>query len=522
MARRTQQFQMLPWVGGLNTSLEESMIPANQLTVAENLIFDTRGSRKKRDGIKHNWDDGTTASASIIGLHDFWFTSGGSRVHRIVGVASNGTIYSYNAGTRSTLTDGGTAYAGTLTTCSMVTFNNKVIIAVDGASNVVKYWDGSGNVADLPGTPPKASFVFEHLGRLCMNDKATPDRLHYSPPNDHTVWNGLGDSGAFDIGTGDGDPDGLTGGKSFRGDAIIFKRTKAYRVAGSTPEDITIQKMTDGVGCSSHNSIAVVENTDMFWVSERGVHSLSATDTYGAFDSAFISTDIQKTFNDDFTKSRLKFVWGAYLDSINSVAFTFTQDSDSTNNDIFLYNVALKAWYQWSNLSCQSLITANDSDRKRFYIGTATTRVSKTFNGTNYDISPAAANTAITFRVTTGYIFVDENPYTTKGYKRFIVYYKPRGSHTLAATLTVDTHGLNTENQLSYTVSDSTALLGSTFTLGVSSLGSSSIMAPYTRHIDGIGRGVKVSFEQTGTDEEVEIQGFAIEWAPGEAKAEVA
>jgi hypothetical protein len=524
MPLRTQLFQMLPWSGGLNTALDESMIPPNQLTVADNLIFDTRGSRKKRDGIDHDWDDASNSSASIIGLHDFWFGLS-SKTQRVIGVTSSGKVYSYNGGTRTELTVT-TPFSGTLTTCSMVTFNNKVIIvASTGASdttNVVKYWAGTGDVEDLPGSPPKASFVFSHLGRLCLNDRANRDRLHYSPPNDHTLWNGAGDSGAFDIGTGDGDPTGLTGGRSFRGDAILFKRTKAYRLVGSTPEDLQILKMSDGIGCISHNSITPVENTELLWVSERGVHSMSATDTYGAFDAAFVSADIQRTFNEDFTKSRLPFVWGAYLDTINSVAFGFTMEGDSTNNDVYLYNIPLKSWYRWPNISCQSLIVANDADKKRFYFGTSTQRISQSFNGTNYDLNSSGTHTAVSFQVTTGLIFVDENPYTLKAFKRFVLYYRPRGSHTITAEVKIDNIQLNSENQLSFSSSGSGALLGSTFTLGVSQLGTDSILGPYTRHIDGYGRAVKVSFTQTGTDEEVEIQGFGIEWEPAGTTSEVA
>jgi hypothetical protein len=280
--------------------------------------------------------------------------------------------------------------------------------------------------------------------------------------------------------------------------------------------------MSDGIGCISHNSITPVENTELLWVSERGVHSMSATDTYGAFDAAFVSADIQRTFNEDFTKSRLPFVWGAYLDTINSVAFGFTMEGDSTNNDVYLYNIPLKSWYRWPNISCQSLIVANDADKKRFYFGTSTQRISQSFNGTNYDLNSSGTHTAVSFQVTTGLIFVDENPYTLKAFKRFVLYYRPRGSHTITAEVKIDNIQLNSENQLSFSSSGSGALLGSTFTLGVSQLGTDSILGPYTRHIDGYGRAVKVSFTQTGTDEEVEIQGFGIEWEPAGTTSEVA
>jgi hypothetical protein len=529
MPLRTTLFQQFPWVGGLNTSIDESLIPPNQLTVADNVIFDTRGSRKKRDGVRFNWDTGTNSSHTIIGLHDYWFGAT-TRVQKLVGVSSNGTIYSYTGGTRSTLTDSGTAYSGTLTTCSVITFNNKAIIAVDGGSNVLKYWDGSGNIQDLPGTPPKASILREHIGRIWCNDKENPDRLHYSPVADHTKWLGAGDSGAIDIGVGDGDPEGITAiFPSFKGDLFVAKRTKLYRITGYAPELMQIQLISSGVGCVSHNSIAQIDQDDCMWVSDKGVHSLAATANYGDFTSNYVSIDIQKTFNDDFDRSRLKYCWGAYLPTINSVAFTFTEESglnrvnttNTINNAVYLYNIPLKAWYRWPDVSCQSLVVANDSDKKRFYFGTHTTRVSKSFNGTNYDIDSAGTHTAIRFRIVTGLIFPDSNPYTIKGLKRFVIYYKPRGSHTVSVNVKVDNLSLDPANSLNFSETSSSDLLGSTFILGTSILGYDVSLGPYTRHIDGFGRGCKITIEQNGIDEEVEIQGFALEFEAAGTNSEV-
>jgi hypothetical protein len=497
MAYRTQLFQQIPWQGGLNTSQDESMIPPNQLTNANNVVFDTRGSRKKRDGIKHNWDDVTSGSVSIIGLHDFWYGTS-SKTQRLISVGNNRTVRSYNAGTATSLTVSGTAWSGTLTSCSMVTFNNLCIVAVSGSGNVVKKYSGSGDVEDLDGTPPEASILCSHLGRLWTNDKTNKDRIHCSPTHDHTKWNGSGDSWAFDIGVGDGDPDGVTAMVSFKGNLFIFKRNKLYRMTGYSPETFTFELVSSGVGCISHNSIALIDQDDVYFVSTRGVHSLNATQAYGDFQGAFLSYDIQRTFNDSISRSRLQFSWGAYLDNINSFALALSTSGSSTNDVIYLYHIPLKAWYVWP--------------KKRFYLGSNVTRVSKTFNGTNYDISTSGTNTAIQFRVTTGLIFPDNNPYTAKAFKRFILYYKPSGTHSITATIRVDNKSLNSENAISFTNTSSSALLGSTFTLGVSLLGSSAVVGPYSMSIEGIGRGFKVDLTQTGTDEQIEIQGFAVEY----------
>lgn len=536
MPSRTSIFQMLPWVGGLNTALDEALIPPNQCTVLDNVLFDTRGSKKKRPAINHAWDGAASGTTNIIGLHDYWYFDGTNMVQKLVGVASDGAVYSYDpdTGTRTTLAldAGATAWTGTLTSCSMLTFNNKLFIAVSGSANVIRMWDPqtSASLFDCPGTPPKASILRAHLGRMWCNDKANRDRAHYSPTADHTQWNGADDSGAIDIGLGDGDPEGITAiFPTFKGDTFIAKRSKFYRVAGYAPETFQVSLISSGVGCVSHNSVAPIDQDDIMWVSEKGVHALSATANFGDFESSFVSNDIQRTFNEDLSVSRLKYSWAAYLPNINSVAFCFTESSGlnrsltttTVNNAVYLYNVPLKAWYRWPDVSCQSVVVASDSDKKRFYFGTHTTRVSKTFHSTNYDISAAGASVAIRFKVVTGIIYPDQSPYAMKGFKRFILFYKPQGNHTITAALKVDNFGLNSENSLSFSETTSSALLGSTFTLGTSSLGYDVVLGPYTRHIDGVGRGVKLTLEQTGTDQEVEIQGFAVEFESAGTSPEV-
>jgi hypothetical protein len=519
MPSRTQLFQQLPWVGGMNTSLDESMIPANMCTLLDNVIFDTRGSKRKREGIKHNYAATGLTTALVVGVHDYWYGNN-TRVQRRVLVLSDGTVWSDNAGTLTQLTVGGTAWTGTLDTCSMLTFNNKCIIAVSGTSNVMKYWDGSGDVLDVPGTPPKASVLTEHIGRIFCNDKENADLLHYCTTGNHTEWLGVGDSGGFPVREGDGDPDGLTGLFSFRGDLFVGKKTKLYRLPGYSPELMQVITLSDSIGVVGGNAVANIGTDDVVWVSEKGVHSLAAVNAYGDFSSSYLSEDIQQTFNEDLSRSRLKYTWAAYLPQINSVAFTFTEESaknrtyttTSVNNAVYLYNMQIKAWYRWPDISCQSLIAANDADKKRFYIGSHTGRVSKTFNDTNYDLGTDGTQLSVKYKVQTGTIYPDSNPYTLKLFRKFILYYRPKGRHTVSVTFKVDDISLSAENSLAFSKSASATALGLGFVLGSTPLGSQGSFGAFDKTVDGMGHGFRLTFEQTDVDAEIEIQGFSVEF----------
>lgn len=523
MPSRTSTLSQFPWEGGVNTSLDEAVIPNNQLTKAENLIFGYRGSRKKREGIDFSWDDATTGTVSLIALHDFWYGTAAGKTQKLIAVGDDEAVYTYNisSGARTTITDAGTAWANTVTTASIVTFNNLCIIAVDGDNNLMKKWTGSGDLADLGGTPPDASICREHLGRLWANDKDNVDRLHYSTTANPEEWNGAGDSAALDIGVGDGDPDGITAiFPTFKGELFVAKRTKLYRVSGDSPENFQVILVSNGIGCVSHNSIATVDQDDIVFASDRGFHSLSATMAYGDFAGAYLSKDIQRTFNENFTKSRRKYIWGAYLSEINSIAFAVTDNdySASINKAIWLYNLDLKAWYTWPDIACQSMIVVRDSTQSRFYLGTNVSRVGKAFNGTNYDISTADANTAIQMTVETGIVFPLGDPSATVGFKKFTLIYRPTGTHTITVSLKIDNYEVQS---LAFTDTSGADLLGSTFILGTSILGSSRVLAPYTLPFDGYGRGVKITITQSGTDEQAEIQGFSLEYEPAGLKQEV-
>lgn len=534
MPPRTQAVHLLPWSGGLNTSLDESMIASNQLTVADNILIGSRPVKKKREGINHDFDDQTAGTDLMIGLHDFWYGAS-SKTQKYVGINSARAKYTWNVGTgaRTTITDAGTAWAGTLTTCSMVTFNNLCIIAVDGAANVVKKWDGTNDIADLDGTPPVASILRTHIGRLITNDKANVDRLHYSPAFDHTKWNGTGDSGAFDIGTGDGDPDGITAiFPTFKGDLFVAKRTKLYRLVGQSPEEIQIIKVSDSIGCISHNSVVQVGQDDIMWVSEKGVHSLQAVAAYGDFTSVDVSVDIQKTFNDDFTRSRLKYSWGAYLPQINSVAWAFTESSglnrtlttSSVNNAVYLFNVTAKAWYRWPDIPCTSLIVANDSGEKRFWFGTHTNRISKSFSGDAFDkVGNSGTQTAITMRVASGQMFMPgAAPTDLVAYKEFILHYRPSSQASVNVSVKIDKQSIPAENRLVYQESTGGTPLGTGFVLGSTPLGTTAVMSGYARSITGQGHTAKVTIEESSLTGEVEIQGIGLRFEPLTYVSEVA
>lgn len=514
---------MFPWVGGVNTSKDPSTIGPNELIQADHVVFATNGARNMRDGINYNWDsssaNGGSNGETILGMCDFWYGATGTRTNFLMGVGSSGNLYQWNktSGTRTKIPVNSTAtsWGNFNTKISFEVMNNALIYAGNGANNPVRIYQpiNSSSATDLTLTsPPAASIMREFNGRLWTNDATLLDRVQYSPPGDPSTWGGNGDSGALDIGVGDGDPFGITAiFPSFQGTLYIAKQTKLYSVVGQTPEDYQVKCVSDGIGCVSHNAVATVDQDDIVFMSENGIHSLVGTINFGDEEDKYLSLPIQGTINQYWTKGSFGNVWGCYLSQINSVAFAVpdTKYSGTGNTAIWLYNIPLKSWYTWPNINCQSLITSYDTDKRRFYIGTGTGRVAKSFNSTPYDVSPSGSQTSITMTFTTGIIYIDKNLLVINGFKRFVMIYGPTGTHAVTVSIKIDNYSTQS---IVYTQQVGNSILGVSFVLGSSTLGYSQVTGPYNQSIDGYGRAFQATFVQSGSQATVNIQGFGIEY----------
>ncbi len=601
--RKTSLWALKPWIPSINSSKDPAALEPFECTNIENRITGVRDSFKKREGINKDWDSGTSGTNNIIGGSDYWFLSAGVKTQTKVSLDDTGAFRKYSSsGTITAITNDGS----TLTTPSVAcfrTFNGKLIMAMDGSTNRVKKYSGSGNVSDLEagydhttvsrssttttrtivlgesfkgvngekivvagmgeatyngnftvtsvttttltndtisytagsslnegstadtggsvdGLAPNGSILGEHQGRLLMNDKDDLDRLHWSAPGDHEKWWGYGDSGASDFGLNDNDPVGLTGiFPTFNGDLFVAKKTKLFRVVGVIPFH-QIQLVSDSIGCISHESIAAIDKSDIIWASQKGIHSLAATQAYGDYEEAFISKDIQASFNEDWDETRQKYLKGRYWSTENLYLITVTEESlGTTNNCVWAYHVGHKRWLsRWPNLDCESIFIANDSDKVRPYFGSSTGRIYKGQSGNRYDTSESGTDSAISLLAETGVIFPQGNPYSISAFKKAVLFYTPRGNQTITVTAKVDNFANQSE---SFDESSGGTPLGTGWTLGTTALGSEGMFAPYSRQIDGYGYGIKLTISESARLSSYSIEGIGIEYQPMEIQHDV-
>lgn len=473
-----------------------------------------------------------SATQAAIDASAHFSASVGTTTVTVVAATSGVTSVSVDFNTAFVIAT--TAYGATNPTTSVDrirtnVFNERLKIYFTGTGNYPVFYNPETSAkyqltGDNPATgftAPDASFAFNHLGREWCDEKGDRDRLHFCETFDDSKWLGLGDSGALYVGFGDGDPEGITNAYVYKGFIVAAKKESRHRILGDSPENFQVEKISSGMGNEGPLSIPVDES-DVVFLSRRGIHSQQATDTYGDTDAAYLSADIKPTFN-SFEPSMLKFVQGNYIPELNSIALAITEDGEQTPMDVWLYNIENQvpgkerpgSWYRWPNISCSALSRRIDNSKHKLIFGTKAGRVIQAQKENDY---ADFGTTGIPFTVKTGTIYPGGDPQTMKRFLKISAIYRPRGNFSFALQAKIDNH----ETQaFAFNEISGLDILGETFILGTSLLGSANTLAPFTRSMDGVGRGVTLTVSQPTADEQVDIWGISIEWENLDLEQEV-
>lgn len=465
--------------------------------------------------------EGSTATSTLtvtraypyVKVGDYWRFTGSAKAQQIFACSSQPkSFYFDSSGNRFEMTGSITARTGTATSVSTLTFNENLVIFHSRIGNVPLKWDGSA-LSDLSATAPDASVGTVWLARIWTNDKVNPDRIHYSATGSLSDWQGVSDSGAIDINPGDGDIQGVTAIFPFKGSLFITKGSKIYRITGDSPENFRVETVSEGIGCESANSVAAVDQDEVFYVSSKGMHSVSTTSNYGDVQASFVSAKIQPDFG-SWSANRIQNMQCVYIEELSSLVYNVAEQSTSEQDNLWLYDIGVKEWYRWPEVDCQSIGKVYLSNVNTLFIGTSDGKLIRAQNGTKIDFG----TTPIRYRIRTGLMYVDQQPITVKGFKRLYLYMKPRTTYSFTARVKIDQYS---EQVIGFSGSAEGDVLGTTFRLGSSILGTNVPFGPYSGNIDGYGHGIIVEIEQSGSSEDVDVLGFAIEYEVTDLTREV-
>lgn len=170
-------------------------------------------------------------------------------------------------------------------------------------------------------TGPKGKYIVTSADKLIVgNLNGNPSRLVFSgggPNIDKFHWSQGG--GYVDIAKDDGEE--ITGIKDFESNVLVFKTNSVYKVQFQYNDTFGIvqpivTKITDSVGCLSHDTIIQVVN-DVFFVGRRsgGGISINTIGYEANFTNVLRSGELSEKLRQEFegiNQSRLEDMWAIY------------------------------------------------------------------------------------------------------------------------------------------------------------------------------------------------------------------
>lgn len=544
MASKLTQFTVHPALGGLDISSDPSVLDPNFLVIADNLEYREGGQRKKRGG-SLVYSTGSTTSgtgtfmvssgSNVRAVADFWrYGASLTPTQNLVAVTGSSVFRSTGAGAWTPITTASSFGSNSNTTTNIVLAGDYAVFS-DGASTPLAY-----DQTTLFSTLSTKAFTKAeyHLARLFYTGYSSdPSEMTYTAAGN--IFDSTGaDTGTVRIQPGDGDK--IVGiSEPFYGSLYIFKGPQfgsVHQFSGTTPSTFATAQVAHGA--PALNARAIISTpTDIYWMSNYGIHSLQTTVKFGNVEQAFLSLPIQRLWRDNLIKrGDLINTWGFWNPTRSIVGWAVTPTGETSQHWLLIYNYALsdpkpggkKFWSIWkiSGYAAKSgspvlvpsglpLLATHAGDPHLFYGGD---------NGQVYvadiDHILGDANQAYTARMRTPTITrfrggqgrADVPETSEKEFAGVVTYFAPKGAYSANLTVSVDRR--QRTSTIPFTGGGG-ALLGE-FIMGTDTLGGAEFNYHENPEIQDRGRSIYLDYSQGGLDQDMEIFGYSIRFRESE------
>lgn len=517
MAKNTSVGRVVvyPASGGLETISVPGTQTVGRLVSGSNFIVDINGAKKKHPGISREHDRTTIVTPGFLtgntrGLFDHWRLSGSAKAQRTI-LISDGSILADNGNGLYVDVTGAFTILPT-DNVSMETFFGLLVMGFENNPSSTPLTFNHTTVAALGGTPPNAKYLRTWRNRLWAAGMPTaPDRLQASVTDNPSDWTIVGGAESINIDQGDQDPIGITSlFPPLFGRMVVGKKRSLYEVtpSGST---FAISNLITGIGSISHNATIMGDN-DIFFVSERGIHSLLMTDKFGELETSFLTYPIQDYFQDNIDFRRAENMRAIYAPEINSYLLAATTRGHSRNDIVLGYNFVLKEWFKMDeNVSAMckyvdpldglktKILVANDNGNVGIFDTSKTGRTVTWFGEQR------------TTQFTTGLIY-PMSVVNEVNFSKISCYFKPQ---TAGSVFTVSylVDGIFVADLTFPMDPIAGGIIGSAIN-GVDLIGGQGRVKSVTRTLRGAGHSIELVFTHTPTTdvEDFELFGFVIEY----------
>lgn len=530
MPRITKYKPLYPWMGGLNTSVDPIILDHQDLVQADNIVFTNSGSRRKRGGqARYNSVAIGSSAASVLYITDYWATVSSAKRERFVAVANDNKVYRSDpaAGTWSSFSTLALSVShGGITSTVM---NEDLILGLR-SNGVPKTWLNQSTSVNLTtltassGSIPFSSawIVSSFLNRLFVaGDPANPDKLYVSSTGDQTNWTISSTPGkaiTLDVGVGDGDPSGITAiFPGTAGDGVFYaaKRRSIYVIDCSAADQTTwsVRRLTNKIGVINPNAVTAVDEVDIFFLSDRGMHTLSQVISGTAVkEGSFISAPIQEDYRSIINAGDRDKISLVYVPSMNSLLFSCKRTGQTTFETIYGFNLEIQKWFRWTATPSNFLMMRfNKTDGVEELYGCGTDGYVNLMNDEDRNDFGAP----IVTRIKSAFIAPEGIPLQDNQYTNLALIYRARENSTFRVYYSVD--GLTTKSLTYQQRIAGGNLLGTTLLGPAFLLGQIQALKPVWQHL-GIDQGASVqfTFEQDGLDEDFELFGLVLEYEADE------
>ena len=391
---------------GLNDNKSTTEIEDNEATNISNVIFDTGGALRKRFGFLSvptpsvfKISSGTTVCVNGITFlkrnngnkYLFAIANDGGTAVAVAKAYSGGPVI----GRWDNVTNGNFTHSYTNNIKPSFTIASDSVIFVLGDNTQPYYCTGAASSAIISADAqlPSGNIVVYHKNHLFVANSSTwPSRTWFSELDDVTNWIA---TDFFDVQISDGSQ--VRGLISAYDALYIFKDKSIWRLGGTNRDDFVLQKMVDGIGTLSHESIKLVNNVIYFITPQNDVAIYD-----GGYNVQFISQKIRGTigglsFNRAANAIGLAFSSYKYIDY--DYYASVSNSPSSTNNLVLLFDTAYKAWTKFSGINANCWTVGDDSNSQNaMFFGDYDGYVHQYPSTTYYDGNVATSAIAATYQ----------------------------------------------------------------------------------------------------------------------------
>ncbi len=359
--------------GGLNDQQSTTEIADNEATDIQNIVFDTGGALKKREGYQTLPYESPrkVATGTTVCVNGLWFYEKASGSKYLVALCNNDGKATLM---KKTWTSGVGMAGGVWDnidngTLSAVYTNNlqpdfavaeDVLVFTAGDVSPPYAYNGTGRAYILTSSAnvPSGSMVEYHKNQLFVSGSSTyPSRIYFSALDDITTWTA---TDFFDVQTSDGS--NVRALLSAYNALYIFKDQSIWRLSGYERDSFVLEKMVDGVGTLSNASPVVTAKGIFFTSSQNDVCVYD-----GNYTVKFISNKIANTIK-NLNMTRAPYVKGlgfsTYRFQDNDYYTSVTTADGATNNRLLVFDTFYNAWTKFKGINANALCLGKDDEGK--------------------------------------------------------------------------------------------------------------------------------------------------------------